>query len=270
MATPSLSLLSGEEIKSLALVQGSTNDDLYRASTYDLSIGEIIPAKSAATGSSYKLPAGGTVRVVSKEFVKLPNDVTGHALLKNELCRKGVLAINIGVIDPGFEGPLSSILINFGKEDFMVQAGAPFLRISFLRCPVSPKADGSKKYKNKEEYVSGTRDEVMAYMAPTFLNMDATAERAAERVIEKFKNNLVIWATIVGILLAALAIFAPLGASLVDRYLIGRDQKQAEMEQIVEQKMEERYEGRLNALSEEVEQLKRGQRIERGQGTGKH
>ena len=56
--------------------------------------------------------------------MKLPHEITGHALLKNELYRKGVLAINIGVIDPGFEGPLSSILINFGREDFVVKRGA--------------------------------------------------------------------------------------------------------------------------------------------------
>ena len=43
MATQPLSLLSGEEIKSLALVEGSADENLYRASTYDLSIGEIIP-----------------------------------------------------------------------------------------------------------------------------------------------------------------------------------------------------------------------------------
>src|ERR1017187_3100988 len=153
MATPSLSLLSGEEIKSLKLVEDSSDDNLYRASTYDLSVGEIIPAGSVSGGSEYKLPSGGTVRVVSKEFLKLPNEITGHALLKNELCRTGVLAINIGVIDPGFEGPLSSILINFGRGDFVVKQGDPFLRISFHRCPASPKASKSSKL-SREQYIS--------------------------------------------------------------------------------------------------------------------
>jgi hypothetical protein len=95
MATQPLSLLSGEEIKSLALVENSADENLFRASTYDLSIGEIIPAGPASGSSEYNLPPGGTVRVVSKESLKLPNNITGHALLKNELCRKGVLALNI-------------------------------------------------------------------------------------------------------------------------------------------------------------------------------
>src|SRR5260370_40977719 len=140
MATQPLSLLSGEEIKSQALVENCADENLYRASTYDLSIGEIIPAGTASVGFEYILPPGGTVRVVSKELLKLPSNITGHALLKNELCRKGILALNIGVIDPGFQGPISSTLINFVQGEFVVKPGSSFLRISFHRCPVSPKA----------------------------------------------------------------------------------------------------------------------------------
>lgn len=262
MTTPTLSLLSGEEIESLKLVEGSSDGNLYRASTYDLSIGEIIPAGSVSGGSEFRLPSGGTVRVVSRELLKLPDGITGHALLKNELCRKGVLALNIGVIDPGFEGPISSILINFGREDFAVKQGAPFLRISFHRCPSSPKAAKSLKY-TREQYVSHVKDEVAAYMAPTFLNMETTAAKAAEKAFVTFKEGLVVWATLaavlVTVLLAALAIFAPLGASAVDKYIAGRESRQTEMEQTVEKKVEERYETRLKALSDEIEELKRTQ-----------
>lgn len=268
MATSTLSLLSGEEIKTLGIVQGSTNGDLYRASTYDLSVGEIIPSGYWPGGTEYRLPAGGTVRVVSKESLQMPKDITGHALLKNELCRKGVLAINIGVIDPGFEGPLSSILINFGRSDFVVKQGAAFLRISFHRCPVSPKSDNASKY-TREGYISNVRDEVAAYMAPTFLNMEVTAEKAAGQVMESFKNGLIIWAALFAVLLAALAIFAPLGASYVDKYVIGRDhQHETEMEDAVRKKVEERYESRLKELSEEVEKLKTQEKPGRGTNAG--
>lgn len=195
-----------------------------------------------------------------KNHCRWPKEITGHALLKNELCRKGVLAINIGVIDPGFEGPISSILINFGRRDFIVKKGSPFLRISFHRCPASPKADKSSKY-TREQYISNVRDEVAAYMPSTFLNMDVTAEKAAKHVIESFKNNLIIWAALFAVLLAALAIFAPLGASYVDKYIVGRDQQhQMEMEEAVEKKVEERYENKLKVLSDEVEKLKAQQK----------
>jgi dUTPase len=248
------SLLSGEEISANGLVDES-EDKFFRASTYDLSVGDIIlDGALVCEGSNYALPPGGMVRVVSKESLHLPETITGHVLLKNELCAKGVLAINIGVVDPGFRGPISSTLINFGRASFPVEKGTPFLRVSFHRCPLSPRAKHSVQY-DRADYLKRVKQEVLAYSGPAFLNMDATAAKAAASAFDSFKNALFGWATVVGLLVAYLAIFAPLGASIVDKYLDRSDKQQTDMEQKIEKKVEERYEGRLKELSDKVEHL---------------
>jgi deoxycytidine triphosphate deaminase len=255
MADQQLSLLSGEEIKSNGLVDKG-DEKFFRASTYDLSVGDIIPAGADIWGDSkYSLPPGGMVRVVSKESLQLPDTITGHVLLKNELCTRGVLAINIGVVDPGFEGPISSTLINFGRETCIVEKSTPFLRVSFHRCPQSPKAKVSAKY-DREAYLKRVKQEVLAYSGPTFLSMEAMTTKAAEKAFVSFKEGLVLWATLVAVLLALLAIFAPLGASYVDKYVVSREQRELQLEQAVEKKVEERYETRLKALSDQLEQLR--------------
>jgi hypothetical protein len=63
MATQPLSLLSGEEIESNGLVIDSIDKNLYRASTYDLSVGDIIPseedeARLESNGSKFALLPG--------------------------------------------------------------------------------------------------------------------------------------------------------------------------------------------------------------------
>jgi dUTPase len=265
MGAPPLSLLSGEEIESSGLVTGSTDRNLYRASTYDLSVGEIIPAGSAAGGAAFNLPPGGTVCVVSKESLKLPDRITGHALLKNALCRKGVLALNIGVIDPSFEGPISSILTNFGRNDFVVKQGDPFLRISFHRCPPSSNAK-SVKY-DRPQYISLAKAEMAAYMDPSFLNVDVTAKKAAKKAFGSFKKALIIWASVAALVLALLAIYAPLGASNMDKYFAAaREQHELQLEQTIEKKLEERYETRLKTLTDQVEELKRTAAEKSGHG----
>ena len=103
-------------------------------------------------------------------------------------------------------------------------------------------------------------------MAPTFLNMEATAEKASEKAFASFKNALFTWATLAAIVLALLAIFAPLGASFVDKYVVGRDQREDQLEQKVEKMLEERYETRLKALSDQVEELKRNSADKSGHG----
>jgi deoxycytidine triphosphate deaminase len=255
MADQQFTLLSGEEIKSNGLVTNS-DDKLFRASTYDLSVGDIIPAGADAHAESrYLLPPGGMVRVVSRESLKLPETITGHVLLKNELCTRGVLAINIGVVDPGFEGPISSTLINFGRETCVVEKSTPFLRVSFHRCPESPKAKASAKY-DRDTYLKRVKQEVLAYSSPTFLNMEAMTTKAAEKAFISFKEGLVVWATLVAVLLALLAIFAPLGASYVDKYVASREQRELQIEQAVEKRIEERYENRIRALSDQIEQMR--------------
>jgi hypothetical protein len=274
MATQPLNLLSGEEIKVLKLVQDSPDDKLFRASTYDLSVGDIVPvgdkARLAFTGPSYLLRPGGMVRVVSSEFLRLPDTITGHVLLRNRLCTKGVLAINIGVVDPGFEGPISSTLINFGKKEFAVTKGTAFLRVSFHHCPPSPKARDSKKYRDREEYLKEVRGDVDAYSADTFLNLEETTKKAAKRAFGSFKKALALWAVVAGVLLALIAILAPLGASYVDKYVVDKyvavTHEQRELEQTVEKKLVERYEPRLKALSDQVEELKRNTTEKAGRG----
>ncbi len=137
-----------------------------------------------------------------------------------------------------------------------MKAGSPFLRISFHRCPVSPKAAKSAKY-DRKQYILRVKEEAKAYMASTFLNMEGTAAKAAETAFASFKKYLVIWATLAAVVLALLAIFAPLGASIVDKYIVARDQRELEPKQTFEKKIEERYDGKLKALSDQVEELKR-------------
>jgi deoxycytidine triphosphate deaminase len=260
MADQLLSLLSGEQIKEEALVEGG-DEGLFRASTYDLSIGEIIPCGGIPSSEpAFLLAPSGMVRVISKESLHLPDTITGHVLLKNQLCTQGVLAISIGIVDPGFEGPISSTLINFGREKCEIKKGDPFLRVSFLRCPPSGKAQKSQKH-SREGYLQRVRQEVLAYSGPTFLNMDTIATNAAEQAFVSFRDGLVVWATLVAVLIAIIAIFAPLGASFVDRQVTSKEQHDVQMKQAIEKDVEERYENRLKTLSDEIDAINQKQQM---------
>jgi dUTPase len=250
-------LLSGEEIKSEGLIIGGT-DALFRASTYDLSIGDIVPGgkrsqPTTATGE-YRLRPGGMVRVVAKESLKLSSVITGHALPRNTLCTRGVLAINIGIVDPGFEGPISSPLINFGDADYLLKPGEPFLRLSFHRCPKSSKADEAQAW-NRDQYVEEARKQTLAYLGTHFLNLDETAKKASEGAFGKFRNALVIWAAVAAVGLALMTILVPLGASYTDHYLSDRVQWQAQMEKTLEDKVETRSDAQIKRLTDEVAKL---------------
>ncbi len=261
-------LLSGEEIKTAGLVIDA-HEPGYRASTYDLRVGTIVSADpknpTDDKTATYSLAPGGMVRVISAECLQLPETVTSHVLLKNELCRKGVLAIHIGVVDPGFRGPLSSTLINFGKNDFLVKLDEPFLRVSFFGCPPSPKVTESKQW-NRTEYIARVREEVLAYAAPTFLDIEHTTTKAAEKMYVKFKEGLITWSAIAVLGVAIVTVFVPLGASYADRYVVNKEKADADKKQheIVEQ-----YSSRIQALESKIDELQRSLAAQKPSGTHK-
>lgn len=194
-------VLGKAEIKSRGLIVGGI-DDRFREGSYDLTIKELVTAEGKIT-KEYVLPAQGIVKVISKEVVRLPADVIGYVLVKTQLCNEGVLALNIGIVDPGFDGPLQSALINFGKADVPLLTGDVFSRVSFHA--LSPGAETLRPVVVTHD--SARRDvkrHVGQYLAPTFLNIAATADKAADQAFAKYKKVLTLWIPVFALLLAGL------------------------------------------------------------------
>ena len=117
------------------------------STTYDLRIGTIIvPNREAQTGVSdlfdsrsvysaedeiVELPPAGIAWVISLEDLTLEDRVTGHVDLVNAMSRKGLLAVNTGVIDPTYNGPISTVLINFSSQTRALKVGERFFRVTF-------------------------------------------------------------------------------------------------------------------------------------------
>jgi hypothetical protein len=88
--------------------------------------------------------------------------------------------------------------------------------------------------------------------------MDAMTARAAEKTFAKLKEGIVVWATLIAVIVAVLAISAALGASLVDRYVtLSTQEREGQLVQAVEQKVSDKYEERFKALSEQIRQVQR-------------
>jgi len=122
-------LLNYEEIKNLGLLSDD-NPLNYNNATYNLVIGAIINAHGQ-TVDEYKIPPQGMVMVVSKEKFCLKPNIIGYTTVKNSLSVSGILSINIGIVDCQYNGPISSVLINFGKNEFEIKKGQAFMRMTF-------------------------------------------------------------------------------------------------------------------------------------------
>jgi len=124
--------LRGPTIKKRVEIQGIAPERVRRAS-YEVAVGSIIdPSKGFLKEGSVQIPErGGVVKVISSEILKVPKNLAGYASVKTSLSNKSVLALNIGIVDPGWEGPLSAALVNFGKIPVEIKVGDAFLHVTF-------------------------------------------------------------------------------------------------------------------------------------------
>jgi deoxycytidine triphosphate deaminase len=195
-------LLTKSEIKAAGIVQ-HPHINGERASTYDATVGAIVK-RGKDMGTSYVLQPRGVVWVVSQEEFKMPDTITALATVRTTWAHNGVFALNVGVVDPGWNGPIATALVNFSTEPFTVNKDDPFLRLVFLdhggtQAPTITRL--------RDDYVRHAELKSYAF-ADSFLSIDEVANEVTKKIFTG--SNIGIWLTALGVLLALISIFAPI------------------------------------------------------------
>jgi deoxycytidine triphosphate deaminase len=84
------------------------------------------------------LNPGQMMFVITQEEIIMPDDLCGTVYSRNSLAQKGVLALNAGHVDPGYQGPITIKLINLRNTKFTLCLGEPIFTIVFtkLECKI--------------------------------------------------------------------------------------------------------------------------------------
>lgn len=213
-------ILTKRQIQSAGLVSRSVSSS-FRSTTYDATIERIISDGEVWGENTFVLPKRGVVWVVSKETFKFGETHTGLATLKTTWTHKGLLALNVGVIDPGWDGPLATALVNFSNTKIPISVGDPFFRVLFFEHEeVSCKADrqGRDKYVADKQALSGR-------FSTTFLDMHSLVGEVAGAVFKM--PSFAFWATIVGLVLAVLSIFGTMAFDVWGSHEVNQETVQA-------------------------------------------
>lgn len=206
-----MELLNYEEIKARKIFSSPTPDKIdFNDVSVNLRAGNIITIGQEDV-TSFKIPKRGMVVVVSEEVFDMPDDVVGYTTVKNALSRRGIMAVNIGLVDNGFKGPISSILINFGRNDFPIEKGQTFLRMTFHKFdrPENPAKPDSKltDYSDRSFYLKTLNENIRGYLHPTFLALNDIKEEVSAEVMSSIEKTFVWIGRVVAILALLLAVF---------------------------------------------------------------
>jgi deoxycytidine triphosphate deaminase len=176
-----------------------------RNSSYYLTIGALIPVGKAAENfdpekppGSLTLEPGQLAWVVSQEVFNIKSHkITALVTLRSTLTKKGLLALDVGIVDPDFEGPIGSVVINFSKNHVLLSREDEFFRVIFIEHEEVPAEYQRPRDKyTADEYIKKQRAEIISSFPETFLNReDLISQIVAQTTKEiepKVLNNLIL------------------------------------------------------------------------------
>ena len=191
-------ILNSEEIKNLKIIE-SFDEENFENASYNLSIDKIITMDGKEQKSGYKIKSQEILWAICKEKFNLPKDVIGLVHVKTTFTRDGIFAMNTGIIDPEYNGKISTLLINFGKKERFILKDEIILRVIFANINITNDDQyvPFKSNKDDSEYLNIIKKSTDNF-DKTFLNMSMIQEKWYFVFKNKIKNFLLIFAAIAG------------------------------------------------------------------------
>ncbi|MBY5399916.1 hypothetical protein HFN01_34575 [Rhizobium leguminosarum] len=206
-------MLTDSEIRKAGVVR-LDHDSHYGSTSYDLSIQTIIDSEGKTfRGEGYTVKPQEIVWVISRERIELPSDITAHAVIKTGLCNSGLLALNIGIVDPGWHGPLATAIINFSSASYYLKPRESFLRLTFYKHNIPDKK--REVHVDEDDYLEARKKVAIETFGSTFLDIKGLAREVSGNLIGGWKEKIVFWGAVIAIVLGFLSVFLAVSTYLL-------------------------------------------------------
>ncbi len=185
-------MLSQKDIKAKNILINATNSN-YNGPSYSLRVDKIYQLDENGDGiSKFKLEPRGQILIITKEEFNLPKDVIGYTTVKNSLSLEGIYALNIGIIDPSYQGPISTILINFGNKTKLIKENDEVLRMTFHRFIVNDDDHvfNLRKYTSRARYIADRKNAAGNALGSTFLSIREVKTEINKYVRDGLKESI--------------------------------------------------------------------------------
>jgi deoxycytidine triphosphate deaminase len=214
-------------IKDENLIRNPNRDDsgniLIESSSYDLCVGTIVwkdgstkdtktihldPTIANGPQLHTTLHPGQMLLVVTKEDIKMPVDLSATVFSRNKIARDGILALNAGHVDPGYEGPIIIRLINLRAIPYTLYLGAPIYTIVFQKLDVPIRDYMKHPAVSREESIAKATNSVNEALSNALydlalLNNFVKKDDFGKECKKWLQSTLLGWLSIVFVILGA-------------------------------------------------------------------
>jgi deoxycytidine triphosphate deaminase len=83
------------------------------------------------TQNCFVIEPSETMVLVTKERLNMPKDLCATYGQLNRLANLGLMILNTSIVEPGYSGPLSCVLVNFSSQKHALAPGDPIAKLTF-------------------------------------------------------------------------------------------------------------------------------------------
>lgn len=138
--------------------------------------------------------------IVTKETINMPDHLMATYSPLNSLARQGLMLLNASVIEPGYRGPLSCILVNMSSQSVCLTIGQRITKAVFYKLSAAPTAPKRLNI-DREEYLQSMARSAVRYHR-SFLNIEGVVEKAKVAATSAAKQGVVFGGIFLAVLLA--------------------------------------------------------------------
>jgi dCTP deaminase len=187
-------------------------DSPVQPSSLDLHIGGIyIPGvRDGEPGSvrnpkpDHTLKFGHTAVVATMEELKLPRNLAGFGFPPSHISFRGLLMINPGHVDPGYEGPLRFTVINVGKDDIQLREGELIFTLLLIELQgevkrgfIERRGDPPPTQEQRDKKLQADLER----LSLNFLDVESRTQSAAQKAVRDAGFMWPVWTAIIVALL---------------------------------------------------------------------
>lgn len=140
-----------------------------------------------------------TLILVTKEKLKMPKDLCAMYGQLNRLANMGLMILNTSIVEPGYSGPLSCVLVNFSSQKHALSPGDSVAKLNFHTVQGTPDKLFSQTFSHEDYQQLVSKNSIN--LPKSLLDISGVEERVTEKVGTVVKRSVAIGGFLILILL---------------------------------------------------------------------
>jgi len=188
------------------------------------------------TSKCFVIGPSETMILVTREKLNMPKDLCATYGQLNRLANTGLMILNTSIVEPGYSGPLSCVLVNFSSQKHALSPGDSIAKVNFHTVEGTPDRLFTQGFTHEAYEQLVSKNSIS--LPKSLLDISGVEERVTEKVGTVVKKSLAVGGVLILILLLWSQMEGFLSEWIYKR--TGLMDTRVQVEKAVEKQMDER------------------------------